>query len=135
MGICNLRHIDEEIGKRKRVYERYLENLKDVEGIKLPYIQENITPNYAYFPVVFFGKYNRDGVYEKLKGHDIIARKYFYPLTNDYECYKDLDTADSSLTPFAKYVADHVLTLPIYSDLSPEDVDRICDMVLESGNN
>ena len=135
MGICNLRHLDEKIGKRKMVYERYIENLKGTTGIKLPEIQKNIYPNYAYFPVVFSGAFNRDGVYEKLKANEIIARKYFYPLTNDCECYRDLDTADSSLTPVAKYVADRVLTLPIYSDLTIEDVDRISEIVLESRNN
>ena len=132
MGICNLRHLDNEIGKREIVHVRYMENLKDRNGIKLPAKQDNTTPNYAYFPIVFSGEFNRDTVYERLKEHDVIARKYFYPLTSDYECYKDLDTADSSLTPVAKYVADHVLTLPIYSDLCLDDVDRICEIVLNS---
>ena len=135
MGICNLRHVDEEIAKRKKADERYRENLKDHEGIKLCEIPEDIKHNYAYLPVVFSGKYDRDVVYAKLKANDIIARKYFFPLTNDYECYKNLETADSTFTPVAKYVADHVLTLPMYADLSAEDIDRICGIVLKAANN
>ena len=53
MGICNLRHIDEEIEKRKIVYKRYMENLGEVEGLQLRKKQEDVVSNYGYFPVVF----------------------------------------------------------------------------------
>lgn len=132
MGICNLRHLDREIGKRKLVVERYRERLNGVQGIRLCKPQEDVEPNYAYFPVVFDGyKYDRNEVFEKLKEHDITARKYFYPLTNSFECYADLPTAGKEKTPVAAYLADRVLTLPLYADLALEDVDRICDIILE----
>lgn len=131
MGLCNLRHLDEEINKRKKVYEHYIERLKNVNGIKLNYIRDNIESNYAYFPVIFDNyKYNRDEIAEKLLDNGILARKYFYPITNTFDCYKDLKTADVSKTPNAKYLGDRVLTLPMYADLSLEDVDRICDIIL-----
>ena len=131
MGLCNLRHIDGEIAKRKAVVERYRERLSGVPGIKLSVIQENVQSNYAYFPVVFDGyKYDRDRVFAMLKEYDIIARKYFYPLTNDFDCYKDLPTAGAHKTPVANYFASRVLTLPLYADLALEDVDRICDLIL-----
>lgn len=131
MGICNLRHLEREIGKRKLVVERYKERLNGVQGIRLCKSQEGVEPNYAYFPVVFDGyKYDRNEVFEKLKEHDITARKYFYPLTNSFECYKDLHTAGKEKTPVAAYLADRVLTLPLYADLALEDVDRICDIIL-----
>src|SRR5690554_466232 len=128
MGICNLRHVDKEIDKRKKVVERYIENLKDITGIQLSKKQVDVESNYAYFPVVFDGyKMTRDEVFEKLKGNDIIARKYFYPLTNSFECYKDQYDVDE--TPVAKYIAERVLTLPLYADLALEDVDRICEII------
>lgn len=131
MGICNLRHVDEEIMKRKAVVEHYRERLMDVPGIKICKEQQDVKHNYSYFPVVFDGyKYTRDEVYELLGKEDIVARKYFYPLTNDIECYKDFETAGAEKTPVAKYLADRVLTLPMYADLSIEDVDRICDIIL-----
>ena len=84
--------------------------------------------NYAYFPVVFDGyKMTRDEVFEKLKDNDIVARKYFYPLTNSFECYKDRYDVDE--TPVAKYIAERVLALPLYADLPLEDVDRICEII------
>jgi len=128
MGICNLRRVSSEISKRKKVVERYIDNLKDITGIQLSKEQVDVESNYAYFPVVFDGyKRTRDEVFEKLKGNDIIARKYFYPLTNSFECYKDQYDVDE--TPVAKYIAERVLTLPLYADLALEDVDRICEII------
>lgn len=127
MGICNLRHIEGEIAKRKTAVERYRERLSGIEGIKLAPEQEGVKSNYAYFPVVFDGfKYDRDLIFEMLKSEDIIARKYFYPLTNSFDCYKDYD---KGVTPVAEYIADRVLTLPLFADLTVEDVDRICDII------
>lgn len=131
MGICNLRHLDEEIAKRKVVDERYRSHLRGLEGIRLAPLQADVDPNYAYLPVVFdkavFGA-DRDEVFEALAVKGIGARKYFYPITNTFECYKDEFSADS--TPIALDISKRVLTLPLYADLSISDVDRICEVVL-----
>ena len=128
MGICNLRHLDDEIAKRKAVVEKYRERLENVDGIRLCPIQENTKPNYAYFPVVFDGyKYTRDEACDRLKENDIIARKYFYPITNSFECY-DFDV---NKTPIALDISKKVVTLPLYADLSIADVDKICDIILK----
>ncbi len=131
MGICNLRHLDREIEKRKKVVEHYRKRLSNVKGIKLVEPQKDVISNYAYFPVVFDGFKDRDSIFEELKKNDIIARKYFYPLTNTFKCYENLKTADVSKTPIAKYISERVLTLPLYADLSIEDVDKICDIILK----
>jgi dTDP-4-amino-4,6-dideoxygalactose transaminase len=131
MGLCNLKHFNKEIKKRKVVYEKYEELLSGISGIILSKPQADITPNYAYFPVVFDGyKYNRDEVYNRLKENDIIARKYFYPLINTCTCYKNLATAGADKTPIAAYVADRVLTLPMYADLALSDVEHICNILI-----
>ncbi|MGN0419542.1 MAG: DegT/DnrJ/EryC1/StrS family aminotransferase [Acetatifactor sp.] len=132
MGICNLRHLSEEISKRKMVVERYKERLCGIEGIVLPPVQENVDSNFSYFPVLFDGyKYTRNEIYEKLADERIWARKYFYPLTNSFECYLNYPTAGVEKTPIAQYIALRVLTLPLYSDLHIADVDRICDLILK----
>lgn len=128
MGLCNLRHVDTEISKRKAVAERYIENLSGSNGIRLVQRQENVQGNYAYFPVVFERyKKTRDDIYSELKEKNIIARKYFYPLTSNFECYRG--RFDSNNTPVAQYVAARVLCLPLYADLSLEDVDEICKII------
>ena len=128
MGICNLRHVDSEIVKRKLVVERYNEQLYGIKGIKLTRPQDGIKSNYAYYPVVFDGyKKSRNEVFEELKTHNILSRKYFYPLTNSFDCYKGQYNVEE--TPIAKHIADRVLTLPLYADLEFEDVDRICKII------
>lgn len=128
MGLCNLRHIDEEIKKRKLVVDRYNENLTKIDGIKLTKVQKGVISNYAYYPVIFDGfKKNRNQIFDELKTNNIVARKYFYPLTNEISCYKE--KYDVNDTPVAKHIAENVLTLPLYSDLSLEDVDRICKII------
>lgn len=130
MGICNLRHVDAEILKRKAIVERYRNKLENIEGIKLSSIQEGVKSNYAYFPVVFDNyKYTRDEVFNKLEKENIIARKYFYPLINYYECYRN--KYSSKDTPVAKYISDRVLCLPMYADLELEIVNKICDIILK----
>lgn len=131
MGICNLRYIDSEIAKRKVAVKRYLERLGGVEGITTWHEQEGVQHNYAYFPVLFdeekFG-ISRDEVVEKLAAENIFARKYFYPLTSEYSCYDG--KFEIQETPIAKKYSRQVLTLPLYADLTVEDVDRICDVIL-----
>jgi dTDP-4-amino-4,6-dideoxygalactose transaminase len=128
MGICNLRHVNDEIKKRKKVVERYVENLKGIDGVKLPQKQVGVKSNYSYFPVVFDDyKFTRDEIFDKLKNNEIMARKYFYPLTNSFECYRDLYNVYD--TPVAKHISERVLTLPLYADLPLEDVDRICEII------
>ena len=131
MGICNLRHLDREIEKRRLVVERYRSHLGGVKGIKLCKPQKDVEPNYAYFPVVFdgFGA-TRDEVFVALSENNIVARKYFYPLTNSVEAYADLPTAGAEKTPMAAFLAERVLTLPLYADLALTDVDHICEIIL-----
>ena len=124
MGICNLRHIKEEIGKRKAVYERYISKLSGVPGITLHSYSAEITPNYSYFPVLLN---KRDQVFEILAHNGIDARKYFYPIASEYVCYKD--SFDSSETPVALDMSRKVLTLPMYGGLSLEEVDKICGII------
>lgn len=131
MGICNLRHLEAEIAKRKVVVEHYRKRLSGVPGIILAAEQENVESNYAYFPVIFDGyKYTRNEVFAMLGEQGITARKYFFPLTNSFACYRHYPTAGVEKTPVAQHLALRVLTLPLYADLSLEDVDRICDIIL-----
>jgi len=133
MGLCNLRHIHDEISKRQTVAARYRSHLEGVEGLQLNAVQPEVESNYAYFPVVFheqvFGA-NRDQVYDALEVHDIHTRKYFYPLTNTYSAFHGKYNALE--TPVALQISKRVLTLPMYADLALEDVDRICEIILSS---
>lgn len=132
MGLCNLRHVEEEINKRKIVVERYRSHLEGLEGIQLNIVQSEVKSNYAYFPVIFeekiFGS-SRAEVFDKLEANGIVARKYFYPLTNTFSCFhKEYNVNE---TPVALHISKRVLTLPLYADLALEDVDKICKIIMK----
>ena len=130
MGLCNLRHLDGEIAKRRAVAERYWSNLEGVPGATVLRSGEGVRPNYAYMPVLFdpeaFGS-TRDDVLEALAAEGFGARRYFHPLVSDYACYRNLYSSKD--TPVAKRAAERVLCLPMYADLALEDVDAICRVV------
>lgn len=132
MGLCNLRHVDDEIAKRRAAVNRYTERLSGIAGITPWHEQQGIKHNYAYFPVVFdetvLGQ-TRDEIADKLAAENIFARKYFYPLTSSFECYKG--KFEVNKTPVAEKISRRVLTLPLYADLSADDVDRICDIIIK----
>ena len=131
MGLCNLRHLEGEIEKRRRAEEHYRQRLSGVPGLQLNPVREGVRSNYAYFPVVFDGfRLSRDQVFARLAEIGVHARKYFYPLTNSFECYRGLPGFDPADTPVAAAIAERVLTLPLFADLALEDVDRICDCIL-----
>jgi len=131
MGICNLRRMEECIRARKAVRKQYEERLAGAEGITLCPVQDRVESNYAYIPIYVdrevFGK-SRDDLYAALREHEIYARKYFYPAVNELECYAECREQE---TPVAHDASIHILTLPIYEGLTTEEVDRICDIILQ----
>ena len=131
MGICNLRHIDDEIGCRKVVADQYIEMLGDIPGIRLLRQQPGVKPNFAYFPVFFDGyRKDRNQAQAELAQHNVFARKYFYPLVTDLQCYRGQFASSTQETPRAYQAAESVLALPMYSGLSPEEVEEICKIIL-----
>lgn len=131
MGLCNLRHVDDEIAKRKKAAEVYRGYLDGVEGIQLSPMQKDVTSNYSYFPVIFHEKEfgaTRNEVQKKLEEHGIYTRKYFYPLTNTFEAFHG--QYDVSETPVALHISNRILTLPMYADLSEDEAAYIAELVL-----
>ena len=131
MGICNLRHFDEYIMGREKAFNRYRERLSGKKGIVLCPMRDNVKYNYAYFPAVFeketFGA-SRDEIAEKLAAENIFARKYFYPLTSEFTAVKNVCRPNE--TPVAKRIAENVLSLPLNVEMTSEEVDEICDIIL-----
>lgn len=134
MGVCNLRHLDDEIAKRKVVAERYWDRLEGLHGVRIFRPADGVKANYAYLPVIFdpskFGA-TRDDVFDALDAAGVGARKYFYPLINDFACYRSVYSSDR--TPVAQKLASQVLTVPMFADLALEDVNRICDVIAQVG--
>jgi len=131
-GLLNLKRIDDAIAKRKRIAETYRTLLRDVKGIS--YFEDivGVTHNYSYFPVFVNEKaygMGRDGLYEKLRQNGIFGRRYFYPLISDFPVYRELPSSAPERLPVARKMADEVICLPIYAELSPENVARIASLL------
>ena len=132
MGSMVLGSVDAQIEKSRQIAALYREKLKDVRGIRfMPELPKDVRYNYAYMPIEVneqeFGM-SRDVLYEKLKKYNVYSRRYFYPLICDFACYRSVSVKDP-LT-LARLVASRILTLPIYYDLSLDDVDKICDIII-----
>lgn len=127
MGLCNLRHIKDEINKRMVAVRLYRELLEGLPGIQLNYQNYDVESNYAYFPIVIDEKksgYTRNEMCAFLNTLNIYPRKYFYPITNSFECYQKATNAEE--TPVALHISKRVLTLPLYADITEEEIKRVC---------
>ena len=143
-GLLNLKQIDAAIEARKNVAQRYIEALKDIEGIStFPYIEESfgdfssphstgegtgVRLNYSYFPIfVDAEKYGmtRDELYFKLKENGIYGRRYFYPLISNFSTYHGLPSAAKENLPVATKMAESVICLPIHHGLKDDDIKQI----------
>jgi len=136
MGSMVLGSVDAQIEKSRQIAELYREKLKEVRGIRfVPELPKDIRYNYAYMPIEVneqeFGM-SRDRLYEELKKYNIYSRRYFYPLICDFACYKSVSIKDTLTV--ARRVASKILLLPLYYDLSLDDVKRICEIVVAIGS-
>lgn len=131
-GLLNLKQVDEAIAKRKHVAELYRETLRNVPGIRFLNDIEGVRHNYSYFPIFITEKeygMSRDSLYAKLKENNILGRRYFYPLISNFPVYKGLESSNPANLPIATKLAEQVLCLPMYADLTDDDIERIVSMV------
>ena len=132
LGLVNLKYLETEREKRKRITDTYTQCLSDIEGIRLNELPKNVRNSYQYFVIRIeqerFGS-SRDEVYKRLRQYNVYARKYFYPLCSDYPCYRNLPSADPINLPVAKEVANEVLCLPLYGELAIASVEKICEII------
>lgn len=130
-GLLQLKHIDQALARRKRIDATYRLQLADIQGIQCLNDAGEKLANHSYFPILLQPEYplTRDALYEKLKGNNIYARRYFYPLISDFPMYRDLPSAQRSNLPVAVDAADKVLCLPIYPNLSDTDIARVVSII------
>lgn len=136
LGLVLLDYVEEERSKRQRLVDTYRRCLQSIPGITLLPQLPGVTSSYQYFVIriepELFGV-DRDYIYNQLKKYNIFTRKYFYPLCSDYACYKHLPSANSANLPVANVVAKQVLSLPLYGNLTTDDIERICAILTAIG--
>lgn len=132
LGLIQLKHIDEVISKRRFVFDYYFQRLKRFTNLGFIIPDENIKYNYAYFPILIDEKLTgikRDFVFEQLKSNNIYCRRYFYPLISNFPTYSGLPSSAKSNLPIANNLSNQVICLPIYPDLSIDELGRIVEII------
>lgn len=130
LGLLQLQKIDDVIQQRGIVYERYLNELSNVKGIRCIGQHAN-QPNYSYFPILVQSDYplTRDELHQKLKEQGIHARRYFYPLISEFSMYRSLPSSVRSNLPIATAAAEQVVCLPIFPALTTVQQDYIINII------
>jgi len=130
LGTNQLKYIDNYILKRKAKSELYFSLLESNKYLSFFRFSEHFSQNFGYLPIMIFGhkSITRDLVYLRLKEQGIYSRKYFYPILTEFKPYKELGYKSSD-TPIAKSISDRVLCLPIFPDLSEENIVKICSSI------
>ena len=130
-GMLQLKHVDEALAKRKSIDAAYREALRNVPGIRCLQDAGERVANYSYFPLLVEADYplSRDALYQKLKDNSIFARRYFYPLITDFPMYRGMPSAQRENLPVATAAAQMVICLPIYPNLTPQDLQRVIHIV------
>jgi len=133
MGLLQLKHIDEAIGKRKLIDGYYRKKLESIPGIRCMNMVGNQGGNYSYFPIFIDDDFplTRDELYQKLKDRNIFTRRYFYPLISEFPMYRNLASSKLLMDSNAKAASMKVLCLPIYPDLSSESQQAIIELIAE----
>jgi len=132
-GIETLKIVNEEQTKRHQVAEEYNKQLSCLNWITIPKIPENTTHSFQYFPILC-GDNKRDSLYNLLLKHNVYSRKYFYPLCSDFQCYQSLESSNKHNLINAHRIADSVLCLPFYGELSKNNCKKIrsiCDIIAQ----
>ena len=130
-GLVQLKHIDDAMAQRQAVDSRYRSELAEVTGITLYQHDINANSNFSYFPIIVEAEYplSRDELYEKLKANGILSRRYFYPLISNMPMYRGLPTADAVHLPLANALAEKVLCLPIFNELTVEQQQQVIALI------
>ncbi|WP_223517279.1 DegT/DnrJ/EryC1/StrS family aminotransferase [Pseudomonas sp. GL-B-19] len=130
-GLLQLKHIDQVIARRREVDRIYREELQGVNGIRIVEGGSQAAANYSYFPILIESDHplSRDELYQKLKDSNIFSRRYFYPLISEFPMYRGMLSAQRNNLPVANEVSEKVLCLPIYSDITSDDLARIIHVV------
>ncbi len=131
-GLLQLDMVDQEIENRRILSQHYQEGLGKIPGLRMLQEIPDVKRNWAYFPILVdadaYGM-SRDALHRVLKDFNILTRKYFFPLCSTYSCYSSFASSRPDNLPIAHDVADRILCLPIYGNLTAEDVRAISHVV------
>lgn len=135
IGLAQLKHIDAALSERAAIDRRYRELLADVSGIRCLPAPDSAQHNHSYFPIMVEPAFplSRDQLYQRLREHNVYARRYFYPLISEFPMYRALPSAAHSNLPVAVSASSRVICLPIFPQLAADELEAIVAVVRAAG--
>jgi dTDP-4-amino-4,6-dideoxygalactose transaminase len=126
MGLKSLEMLEQNAENRNRLVGAFKEGLDELPGITLQKIRPEDRCSYKDFSITIdsgaFGL-TRDQVAKALKAENIDTRHYHDPAVHTHKPYVGMEQAD---LPVTERVAGQSLSLPIWSHMTLETVERIC---------
>jgi len=127
IGLSNLQALDDLLAARQRLAERYHANLADAPGLRFQTIPPGSRSSYSYFMVFLSDRrHDRDVIWRRMTDLKVQTKRYFYPALHRLRSYAALPPPDPPL-PVTEHASRTALALPLYSHLSFEEVDLVCD--------
>ena len=133
-GLLNLKQVDAAIEARRQVAIKYREALRGVKGIRVMEDMPTVRHNYSYFPIFIDAEaygMTRDELYFKMKENGVLGRRYFYPLISEFSTYRGLESARPENLPVATKIADSVICLPMYHNLTAENIEKVISVIVK----
>jgi len=127
LGLVQLKKQNELRDKRAKIANRYIEAFKDNPNITLPVVKDDRETSWHLFVIKIA---NRDEVIEDLKSRGIGCSVHFIPI-HKHPYYKEKYGYKDLNYPVANEVFENSLSLPIYPDMSSEEIDYVIKNVLE----
>ena len=126
LGLVQLQKLQEANEKRKKLAEHYYKRLDNVQSVSIPYRHfSRGKPNYHIMPVLLSDSIDRAAVIEFMKQNGV-QTSIHYPAIQKFSAYKE----NVNATPKAEYVCAHELTLPLYPNMTINEVDIVCNVLI-----
>ena len=131
VGLLQLKYIDHAMNRRREIDTIYREAFNIIKGIRCIDLSNETVANYSYFPIMIGKDFplNRNELFNQLRGQNIYARRYFYPLISDFPMYRGLRSASPDNLPVARTAAEQILCLPIYPNLEYAEQQKIISLL------
>jgi dTDP-4-amino-4,6-dideoxygalactose transaminase len=131
LALRGLDRLDARIDRRNQIRLNYERRLRTIPGVSFQRISSGNWSSCKDFAVLIdeagFGK-SRDWLFSALERENIQVRRYFYPPVHRQMLYREI--WDKRGLPVTESISERILNLPIYSTLSDENVEKVCDAIL-----
>jgi dTDP-4-amino-4,6-dideoxygalactose transaminase len=127
MGLCNLKHIDQILSKRKELSQHYEMRLNKIEA-QFQVIQADTEFNYAYYPVIFRSEEVMLDCMKQLELVQVYCRRYFYPSLSALPYIAKVNM------PICDSISKRIMCLPLYHTLTSADQDLVVRIILRTQN-